>query len=212
MEKLIPAWDDKYKIHSDEVDFQHQELFKLGARAEEAFYSFVTREEIKTILTELFHYMKEHFESEERYMKEINYPYFKAHRNMHRIIIRDMSHLIQNIRTTNELKDKLCIALSVWIKKHILYHDAMIGKWVRQNQRKNSNVEGAEDENPEEKMIFIYSCSCYKVTHKLNYEEHIALLDQDENEVTRCKKCRKPLVFVEAKEQVQKGGHVSKVG
>lgn len=199
MEKLIPVWDDKYKINSDEVDFQHQELFKLGARAEEAFFSFVTRDEIKKILMELFHYMKEHFESEEKYMKEINYPYFKAHRNMHKMIIRDMSHLIQNIRTTNELKDKLYYALSVWIRKHILYHDAMIGKWVEENRRKNSAdmQEEVVKENPEEKMTFLYSCSCFNTTHKLNYEQHIALLTQNEGEVTRCKKCKKPLVFVD---------------
>ncbi len=51
--------------------------------------------------------MKEHFDNEEQYMQEIHYPYLNEHKIMHKNIIRDMSYLIQNIKTTNDLKEKL---------------------------------------------------------------------------------------------------------
>lgn len=50
--------------------------------------------------------MKEHFHDEENYMNEIKYPYLNEHKTMHKVIIRNMSHLIKNIKTTNDLKEK----------------------------------------------------------------------------------------------------------
>ncbi|MEE6575300.1 triose-phosphate isomerase, partial [Campylobacter coli] len=38
-------------------------------------------------------------------MQEISYPYLNEHKIMHKNIIHDMSHLIQNIKTTNDLKE-----------------------------------------------------------------------------------------------------------
>lgn len=63
------------------------------------FINFVQRDELKEILTELFNYMKDHFSNEEDYMQEISYPYLNEHKIMHKNIIHDMSHLIQNIKT-----------------------------------------------------------------------------------------------------------------
>lgn len=107
MDKLIPAWDEKYSINDEKIDAQHQKLFELAAKIENAVYKFVQRDELKEILTELFNYMKDHFSNEEDYMQEISYPYLNEHKIMHKNIIHDMSHLIQNIKTTNDLKEKL---------------------------------------------------------------------------------------------------------
>ena len=48
--------------------------------------------------------MKNHFLLEEEYIQNIGYPYFKEHRQMHRKIVANMIKLIQNIKTTNDLR------------------------------------------------------------------------------------------------------------
>lgn len=118
--RLIPAWDECYNINNKKIDTQHKKLFELAAKVENAVYKFVKRDELKEILTELFNYMKEHFHDEEKFMEENQYPYLHEHRQMHKNIIYEMSRLIQNIKTTNDLKERLYHMMSNWLYKHIL--------------------------------------------------------------------------------------------
>lgn len=53
--------------------------------------------------------MKYHFDDEEKYMQFIRYPDFERHRQIHKEIIQSMIKIIQNIKTTNDLKEKLYI-------------------------------------------------------------------------------------------------------
>ena len=105
--KLIPLWDERYNINHQKIDTQHQRLFEPAAQVENAVFKFVKRDELKEILTELFAYMKEHFHDEEEFMQEIQYPRLYEHKQMHKNIIHEMFQLIQNIKSTNDLKEKL---------------------------------------------------------------------------------------------------------
>ncbi|EAL5477412.1 hemerythrin family non-heme iron protein, partial [Campylobacter jejuni] len=186
MDKLI-TWNEKYSIHDTMIDIQHQKLFELAGKVESAVYKFVKREELKEILTELFNYMKEHFDNEEQYMQEIHYPYLNEHKIMHKNIIRDMSYLIQNIKTTNDLKEKLYTIMSEWLLEHILHHDVMIGKWIKAHNKNTKEEETKQEElteDSQEKLEFIYSCPC-KTTHALSYNEHLDILYHNKN--LKCK-------------------------
>lgn len=198
MEKLFPAWNDKYKVDNERIDSQHKELFRLASQVENCFYKFVKREELKNVLTELFAYMRDHFKDEENYMQEIGYPHLNAHKQMHKVIINDMSFLIQNIRTTNDLKEKLYTIIGDWLTKHILYHDMMISQWLKENQ--DSGTQEIKKANISAEMVFIYTCPCHTI-HKLGYQEHINILGK--NEEIQCKKCKKALVFVKTEEYVK---------
>ncbi|MBC5858095.1 hemerythrin domain-containing protein [Campylobacter jejuni] len=81
LDKLIPTWNEKYSVHHTMIDIQHQKLFELAGKIESAAYKFVKQEELKEILTELFNYMKQHFNNEE----EIHYPYLNEHKIMCKI-------------------------------------------------------------------------------------------------------------------------------
>ncbi len=203
--KLIPIWDIRYSIDNQKIDSQHQKLFELAAKVENAVYKFVKRDELKEILIELFNYMKEHFSYEENYMREIHYPHFFTHKQMHKKIIHDMSNLIQNIKTTNDLKEKLYTIMSDWLLNHILRQDVMIGKWANEHLKKENQTEETkikEVEVSEDLMEFIYSCSC-QTQHRLTYEEHNDVLQH--NKILKCKKCQKPLFFVKSEEKTYKG-------
>ncbi|MFY4725332.1 bacteriohemerythrin [Campylobacter jejuni] len=204
MDKLIPLWSEKYSINN-EIDIQHQKLFELGIKVENAVFKFVKREELKEILIELFYYMKEHFHDEENYMNEIKYPYLNEHKTMHKVIIRNMSHLIKNIKTTNDLKEKLYIIISEWLLEHILHHDIMIKHWKENNDNAVQNLENNDNavqnlenndnavQNLENKIEFIYSCPC-KTTHILSYNEHLSILYR--NKILKCKNCKKNLFYL----------------
>ncbi|EKK2464891.1 hemerythrin family protein, partial [Campylobacter jejuni] len=172
MDKLIPTWNEKYSIHDTMIDIQHQKLFELAGKVESAVYKFVKREELKEILTELFNYMKEHFDNEEQYMQEIHYPYLNEHKIMHKNIIRDMSYLIQNIKTTNDLKEKLYLAVKKWLLEHILYEDMKVEQYRRSSLASEDDKEVSFEEEGDEELenaVYLYICKCSGAIHDVPF-------------------------------------------
>lgn len=53
LDKLIPLWSEKYSINN-QIDIQHQKLFELGIKVENAVFKFVKREELKKNLNRTF--------------------------------------------------------------------------------------------------------------------------------------------------------------
>ncbi len=196
LDKLIPTWNEKYSIHDTMIDIQHQKLFELADKVESAVYKFVKREELKEILTELFNYMKEHFNNEEQYMQEIHYPYLNEHKIMHKNIIRDMSYLIQNIKTTNDLKEKLYTIMSEWLLEHILYEDMKVEQYRRSSLASEDDGEVSFEEVKEEKddeNAVLYTCECVGQMHDVPFGIHQKI--QLKGVKFKCKKCKEAIQF-----------------
>ncbi|EAL8801523.1 hemerythrin family protein [Campylobacter jejuni] len=196
MDKLIPVWDEKYSINDEKIDAQHQKLFELAAKIENAVYKFVQRDELKEILTELFNYMKEHFSNEEDYMQEIHYPYLNEHKIMHKNIIHDMSYLIQNIKTTNDLKEKLYLAVKKWLLEHILYEDMKVEQYRRSSLASEDDKEVSFEEEGDEELenaVYLYICKCSGAIHDVPFGIHEKIKLQGKK--FKCKKCREALEF-----------------
>ncbi|EHC7242975.1 hemerythrin family protein [Campylobacter jejuni] len=197
MDKLIPTWNEKYSIHDTMIDIQHQKLFELADKVESAVYKFVKREELKEILTELFNYMKEHFNNEEQYMQEIHYPYLNEHKIMHKNIIRDMSYLIQNIKTTYDLKEKLYTIMSEWLLEHILYEDMKVEQYRRSSLASEDDgevsFEEVKEEKDDENAVYLYTCECVGQMHDVPFGIHQKI--QLKGVKFKCKKCKEAIQF-----------------
>lgn len=197
LDKLIPTWNEKYSIHDTMIDIQHQKLFELADKVESAVYKFVKREELKEILTELFNYMKEHFNNEEQYMQEIHYPYLNEHKIMHKNIIRDMSYLIQNIKTTNDLKEKLYTIMSEWLLEHILYEDMKVEQYRRSSLASEDDgevsFEEVKEEKDDENAVYLYTCECVGQMHDVPFGIHQKI--QLKGVKFKCKKCKEAIQF-----------------
>lgn len=123
---MLPEWDRKYSINNEKLDSQHQKLFELAAKVEEISDRPIYQVELKKLVAEFFSYIKVHFQDEEAYMTEIKHPYLEEHRLMHKQITKSMIKLIQSIKSTNDLKEKLYLVVNSWLIEHIIQHDMMI--------------------------------------------------------------------------------------
>lgn len=126
---MLPKWDNSYSVHNAKIDEQHKKLFKLAAKVEVVSDRSVSKNEVKELLAEFFNYMKDHFNDEEKYMQLIGYPNLEEHRKIHKEIIQTMINLIKDIKSTNDLKEKLYIVAKKWLLEHILYEDMKVEKW-----------------------------------------------------------------------------------
>lgn len=192
---MIPKWDKTYSMHNVKLDEQHQELFKLAEKVEFMSDKPIHRQELKDLLTGFFHYIKDHFNEEEKYMKMIKYPDFKNHHQHHREITRSMIYLIRNVKTTNDLKEKFYTIVNNWVLKHTLTEDMKIEKY-RQSLISRENDElmiNSKEEEEKNTTMYFYMCDCNRQLHNIPFEVHKAIQAQKSN--FRCKKCKQRLRF-----------------
>ncbi|ARJ56881.1 bacteriohemerythrin [Campylobacter cuniculorum] len=194
---MLPLWENSYSIFNARVDEQHKKLFDLCAKVEMISDKPVSKNEIKELLTEFFNYMKYHFSDEEKYMQLIGYPELESHRKIHKEIVRSMIDLIKDIKTTNDLKEKLYNIAKKWLSEHILYEDMKIAQWRRSALASDDGSEISfeeEDLNDDEKPItYLYVCDCAGKMHDVPYGIHQKITLKNAKFV--CKVCKQPIKF-----------------
>jgi hemerythrin-like metal-binding protein len=119
-------WMDGYKIGHDEIDSQHEELFRLAN-------NFLNAKD-KVRLTEcamgLFRYTRTHFQHEEDLMKRIGYPAIEMHLAQHTELISLLSDVANNIADESLDMQDLEFFLSAWLIGHIGSSDAKLAAYV----------------------------------------------------------------------------------
>lgn len=191
---FIPEWDDQYSVHNKHIDKQHQKLFDIAKRAAILIHKQVDSNEIKTILMELFDYMKFHFRDEEAYMEQIHYPHLADHREIHKEMIERVTDLIQNIKY--DFKQKLAIITRDWLVEHIMKEDMKIEQWYEEYKNSQTLEGGNEDGSAKEEINIeighFYKCDCRESFRVLETVHKKILGGQSYH----CKKCNAKIEFV----------------
>lgn len=126
---MAKEWSDRYSLHHEKIDAQHQELFRLANRVEALDSKTTTKEILARLLKEFFAYMGKHFKDEEAYMLSIGYPLLEEHKKLHEEIIGSMTALIKETKGIEALQSKMKIVSHKWLVEHILENDLRIEKW-----------------------------------------------------------------------------------
>lgn len=79
---------------------------------------------------------------------------------MHKNIIHDMSYLIQNIKTTNDLKEKLYAISKKWLLEHMLYEDMKVEQYRSSEDDGEVSFEEVKEEKDDENAVYLYTCEC----------------------------------------------------
>ncbi|EOJ0351571.1 bacteriohemerythrin [Campylobacter jejuni] len=193
---MLPKWDKTFSVHNAKIDEQHKKLFELAGKVEYLIDKPVYKDEIKNLLAEFFNYMKDHFYEEERYMELIKYPDIETHKKIHKHIIQSMIELIKNIKSTNDLKEKLYLAVKKWLLEHILYEDMKVEQYRRSSLASEDDKEVSFEEEGDEELenaVYLYICKCSGAIHDVPFVIHEKIKLQGKK--FKCKKCREALEF-----------------
>ncbi|MFK0441064.1 bacteriohemerythrin [Campylobacter jejuni] len=193
---MLPKWDKTFSVHNAKIDEQHKKLFELAGKVEYLIDKPVYKDEIKNLLAEFFNYMKDHFYEEERYMELIKYPDIETHKKIHKHIIQSMIELIKNIKSTNDLKEKLYLAVKKWLLEHILYEDMKVEQYRRSFLASEDDKEVSFEEEGDEELenaVYLYICKCSGAIHDAPFGIHEKIKLQGKK--FKCKKCREALEF-----------------
>ncbi|EAH4620193.1 bacteriohemerythrin [Campylobacter jejuni] len=193
---MLPKWDKTFSVHNAKIDEQHKKLFELAGKVEYLIDKPVYKDEIKNLLAEFFNYMKDHFYEEEQYMELIKYPDIETHKKIHKHIIQSMIELIKNIKSTNDLKEKLYLAVKKWLLEHILYEDMKVEQYRRSSLASEDDKEVSFEEEGDEELenaVYLYICKCSGAIHNVPFGIHEKIKLQGKK--FKCKKCREALEF-----------------
>lgn len=117
-------WRVEYKLKNELLDKEHEQLFIIALDSLN-YNKKDIKTYIKITINKLYEYMKTHFEHEEAYMEEINYPLLEEHKKLHENIIIQMNEFIKKLAKLNieEFEKKLIEYMDIWLINHILYED-----------------------------------------------------------------------------------------
>jgi len=131
-------WKDKYKIGIDEIDKQHEELFgrvsdfNQAIRSDEDWETRVNK--VKETMAFMKDYVITHFNEEEAYQEEINYPYLEEHRDAHIKFKESVNNYVKIFEEEGFAEEKIQEfggKLMTWLIMHVGNMDQKIGEYVK---------------------------------------------------------------------------------
>jgi len=118
------VWNNSYSVGVEEIDKQHQKIFEIANKLSASIKSGHGEDFINKVIKEISNYTIFHFNCEEKYFAEFNYPHTEEHKNQHQEFIR----MVLKFKTNYEQKNDLLLAdvtefLNNWAKEHIMIED-----------------------------------------------------------------------------------------
>ncbi len=122
--------ENDYKLGIAWQDIQHRRIINLISDI-----SNNPHIDYKFIFDELDFYTKDHFETEELYMRESNYEKAESHIEEHNNFIVKLAEIMQKCFADNELHSSLSSFLNEWFTNHILVVDKELAVFLLNYRR-----------------------------------------------------------------------------
>ncbi|MBK5276100.1 MAG: hemerythrin family protein [Desulfuromonadales bacterium] len=139
MSKLI--WLHDYSVQIPAIDNEHKLLVELinefssSLDTHGAFQAKIVTESLKKLSC----CIKQHFESEERFLMFNNYPDFDAHKQEHDLLLDQIKRFEQRFKTEKKaFNEKMLLFLKDWLVRHIILHDIKFGVYFRDKELINN--------------------------------------------------------------------------
>jgi hemerythrin len=126
-------WRPEYSVGIEEIDAQHQELFRRAGLFIESL-TRQSRQEIGILLSFLRLYAVTHFGAEEAWMRESNYPATAEHEKQHDGFIKDILALSdQHEKKSGQGIEPARVAgwLEKWLKNHVTSTDTDFARHLK---------------------------------------------------------------------------------
>ena len=125
MEEDSVCWDDSYSVNFELIDNQHKELVRMtndlfdGCRAGG---SALNRAFMQTVRNAV-EYAQTHFFTEEKYMKQTNYPELNEHIKEHKAFVETVINAVKEFEEKQSDPFALARFLKQWLLNHIAKSD-----------------------------------------------------------------------------------------
>lgn len=114
-------WNDDLNTGIEDLDRQHRKILEFANRLDDVK---TEPSKIRPILIEMRTYILFHFRFEESLLENANYPFIRAHKKVHELIIKRLIELQNRLKAGENISSDLDSFLSNWFYHHFQNDDA----------------------------------------------------------------------------------------
>ncbi len=127
----LMEWRESYSVGIPSIDEQHKKLVSLINELAEAMHNKKGKEVLKGIIDEMAKYAVYHFQTEEKYMKEFDFPGYDEHKKEHDSFVEKVKEFQKEYEEGKSLLTvEILMFLRDWLIKHILGTDKKYGPFL----------------------------------------------------------------------------------
>lgn len=115
----VAVWSDQYETGIPELDAQHKRLFEAINHLADCFKEGQSSTGAREALVFLDEYTKDHFYTEEEFMRVVNYPGIEAHRKEHTDLLMKVQNLMLKMDEGYMITADVATFVADWLAHHI---------------------------------------------------------------------------------------------
>ena len=150
-------WSSALETGQPFIDAEHRMLLFLFRRMDIAIKTGLPPDTLSNLVSEVRHFVRFHFTSEENLMKETEYPLLAEHTAQHEALLVQLDSVAHKVAVRSEFPEDMLYFLNDWLSEHISKHDQDIARHLRQSGVKPIGEFAYEDYFP--------SCKSGKDSH-----------------------------------------------
>ncbi len=135
---MLIDWSDEYAVGIPKIDEQHKFFFEAVHRLHEECLVDEGEHAVLETLVLLENYVRGHFQAEEAFMREHEYPYVNEHRKLHFEFLQRYLELIGEFKVSGpsqHLAERMGDMVQGWLVDHIAEADRAYVKHVRERAK-----------------------------------------------------------------------------
>ena len=127
-------WDESLRIHIDEIDIQHENLFNVINALHDSIIKSGDDEQTRPVLNSLLEFIMIHYATEERWMRKYKYPEYQIHIEQHQEYVSKIKEFVSDYKSerTDLPAKEILISLAGWHSKHIIDFDKKFGRFIKE--------------------------------------------------------------------------------
>ena len=130
----VATWNSRYETGIGLIDAQHQDLFAAVNQMADSFREGRAQAQTGASLDFLVKYTLEHFQTEERHMREIGFPGLVPHVAEHSQLL-EKAHALQEAHAEGQsVTMEVTIFFAEWLKHHIAERDLQYVEFLKEQQ------------------------------------------------------------------------------
>lgn len=132
----IAIWSSRFETGIPIIDTQHKALFEAVNKLADSFKAGTSAAQVKASMDFLVKYTVEHFQTEEKYMREIDYPKLTSHMAEHAQLVAKAQGLQAKLADGKPVTVEVTTFLADWLKHHINEVDMGYVEFLKAKNRK----------------------------------------------------------------------------
>lgn len=138
----LMEWSESFESGNELIDHQHYDLMK-NYNTYIIYKQFGMHEKAaEFFLTYLYHYVQYHFQAEEAFQKESNYPAFRQHEAAHEMITIRLKNLMlkyEAAKSAIDIQDEFSDFIYLIMHIHIINEDVPFCQYYKEYMKKTAN-------------------------------------------------------------------------